>query len=186
MSLFLQVLNDNNFFIFFHFHVLNHYNSSFSVNLNRSERSENPAGKTEDGLDVNRTMQRLHSIPGRWWEHAQVHSQNSVRGSRRAWPSLLQSRRQTLYLLLRVPFRQLLIRFFILYTQFIILAFTRMTCSQKKQIKGFLLHVLCAEEDNVLRGEVEKEGHAWLQERDDKPDDLNVVGALYTGPKVED
>ncbi|KAF8118047.1 hypothetical protein N665_0006s0049 [Sinapis alba] len=43
-----------------------------------------------------------------------------------------------------------------------------------------------SEEDNVLRGVVEKEGHAWLQERDDNPEDLNVVGALYTGPKVED
>ncbi|KFK25749.1 hypothetical protein AALP_AA8G154600 [Arabis alpina] len=37
----------------------------------------------------------------------------------------------------------------------------------------------------VLRDE-EKEGHAWLQERDDNPEDLNVVGALYTGPNVED
>ena len=37
-----------------------------------------------------------------------------------------------------------------------------------------------------MRGEVEKEGHAWLQERGDNPEDLNVVGALYTGPKVED
>ncbi|KAJ4908323.1 Plant cysteine oxidase 1 [Raphanus sativus] len=50
----------------------------------------------------------------------------------------------------------------------------------------FPLDNFSSEEDNVLRGEVEKEGHAWLQERDDKPDDLNVVGALYTGPKVED
>ncbi|CAH2072710.1 unnamed protein product [Thlaspi arvense] len=43
-----------------------------------------------------------------------------------------------------------------------------------------------SEEDDVLRGGVEKEGHAWLQERDDDPDDRNVVGALYRGPKVED
>lgn len=115
LSLFLQVLN----VIQFHFHVLNYYSSrhlSFSDISIRSERSENQAGETEDGLSVNRTMQRLHFVPGRWWEHAQVHSQNSVRGSRRAWPSLLQSRRQTLYLLPRIPFGQLLIRsaFFIL------------------------------------------------------------------------
>lgn len=40
----------------------------------------------------------------------------------------------------------------------------------------------------VLRDEEEKEGHAWgwLQERDDNPEDLNVVGALYRDPKVED
>ncbi|KAL0843114.1 hypothetical protein Bca101_016359 [Brassica carinata] len=50
----------------------------------------------------------------------------------------------------------------------------------------FPLEKFSSEEDNVLRGEVEKEGHAWLQERDDNPEDLNVVGALYTGPKVED
>ena len=43
-----------------------------------------------------------------------------------------------------------------------------------------------SEEDDVLRGQVERECHAWLQERDDNPDDLNVVGALYGGPKVED
>ncbi|CAH8327900.1 unnamed protein product [Eruca vesicaria subsp. sativa] len=42
------------------------------------------------------------------------------------------------------------------------------------------------QEDDVLRGQVEREGHAWLQERDDNPEDLNVVGALYGGPKVED
>lgn len=46
--------------------------------------------------------------------------------------------------------------------------------------------MLCSEEDNVLRGVVEKEGHSWLQERDDNPEDLNVVGALYGGLKVED
>ncbi|CAH8361133.1 unnamed protein product [Eruca vesicaria subsp. sativa] len=50
----------------------------------------------------------------------------------------------------------------------------------------FPLDNFSSEEDNVLRGEVEKEGYAWLQERDDNPEDLNVVGALYTGPKVED
>ncbi|KAJ0260969.1 Plant cysteine oxidase 1 [Hirschfeldia incana] len=50
----------------------------------------------------------------------------------------------------------------------------------------FPLDNFSSEEDNVLRGEGDKEGHAWLQERDDKPEDLNVVGALYTGPKVED
>ncbi|VVB14548.1 unnamed protein product [Arabis nemorensis] len=38
----------------------------------------------------------------------------------------------------------------------------------------------------VLRDEEHKEGYAWLQERDDNPEDLNVVGALYTGPNVED
>ncbi|KAJ0243539.1 Plant cysteine oxidase 1 [Hirschfeldia incana] len=43
-----------------------------------------------------------------------------------------------------------------------------------------------SEEQDVLRCQVEKEGHAWLQEREDNPDDLNVVGALYRGPKVED
>uniref|UniRef100_A0A1J3CVN6 cysteine dioxygenase n=1 Tax=Noccaea caerulescens TaxID=107243 RepID=A0A1J3CVN6_NOCCA len=43
-----------------------------------------------------------------------------------------------------------------------------------------------SEDDDVLRGEEERKGHAWLQERDDNPEDLNVVGALYRGPKVED
>ncbi|KAL1205937.1 Plant cysteine oxidase 1 [Cardamine amara subsp. amara] len=43
-----------------------------------------------------------------------------------------------------------------------------------------------SEDDVVLRSEEEKKGHAWLQERDDNPEDLNLVGALYRGPKVED
>ncbi|KAL0735861.1 hypothetical protein Bca4012_012071 [Brassica carinata] len=50
----------------------------------------------------------------------------------------------------------------------------------------FPLDKFSSDEDDVLTGQVEKEGHAWLQERDDNPDDLNVVGALYGGPKVED
>ncbi|CAN8236360.1 unnamed protein product [Cochlearia groenlandica] len=41
-----------------------------------------------------------------------------------------------------------------------------------------------SENDDVLRGE--EKGYAWLQERDDNPEDRNVVGALYKGPKVED
>ncbi|CAH8271148.1 unnamed protein product [Arabidopsis lyrata] len=44
-----------------------------------------------------------------------------------------------------------------------------------------------SEDDDILRSEEEKEGYAWLQERDDNPEDhTNVVGALYRGPKVED
>lgn len=50
----------------------------------------------------------------------------------------------------------------------------------------FPLDNFSSERDDVLRGEVEQEGHAWLQERGDNPEDLNVVGALYRGPKVED
>ncbi|XP_018444858.1 plant cysteine oxidase 1 isoform X2 [Raphanus sativus] len=50
----------------------------------------------------------------------------------------------------------------------------------------FPLDKFSLEEDDVLRGQVEKEGRAWLQERDDNPEDHNVVGALYGGPKVED
>ncbi|CAG7879343.1 unnamed protein product [Brassica rapa] len=50
----------------------------------------------------------------------------------------------------------------------------------------FPLDNFSSEGGDVLRGEVEKEGHAWLQERGDNPEDLNVVGALYTGPRVED
>lgn len=47
--------------------------------------------------------------------------------------------------------------------------------------------LLFSEEDDILRSEEEKEGYAWLQERDDNPEDhTNVVGALYRGPKVED
>jgi len=47
--------------------------------------------------------------------------------------------------------------------------------------------LLFSEDEEVLRGEEEKEGYAWLQERDDNPEDhTNVVGALYRGPKVED
>ncbi|XP_023636879.1 plant cysteine oxidase 1 [Capsella rubella] len=46
---------------------------------------------------------------------------------------------------------------------------------------------LSLEDEEILRSEEEKEGYAWLQERDDKPEDhTNVVGALYRGPKVED
>ncbi|CAN8256248.1 unnamed protein product [Cochlearia groenlandica] len=43
-----------------------------------------------------------------------------------------------------------------------------------------------SEHDDVLRSEEEKKGHAWLKEMDDKPNDLNVVGALYRGPNVDD
>ncbi|CAN6873111.1 unnamed protein product [Brassica oleracea] len=50
----------------------------------------------------------------------------------------------------------------------------------------FPLDKFSSEEDDVLRGQVERECHAWLQERDDNPEDRNVVGALYGGPKVED
>ncbi|KAF8106224.1 hypothetical protein N665_0145s0038 [Sinapis alba] len=50
----------------------------------------------------------------------------------------------------------------------------------------FPLDKFSSEEQDVLRGQVEKEGYAWLQERDDNPEDLNVVGALYGGPKFED
>ncbi|CAA7031343.1 unnamed protein product [Microthlaspi erraticum] len=51
----------------------------------------------------------------------------------------------------------------------------------------FPLDKFSPEDDDVLRGEEERKGHhAWLQERDDNPEDLNVVGALYRGPKVED
>ncbi|XVF60462.1 hypothetical protein PTKIN_Ptkin08bG0048800 [Pterospermum kingtungense] len=37
--------------------------------------------------------------------------------------------------------------------------------------------------DGVTVPEEEKDKHAWLQERD-KPEDLAVVGALYTGPEI--
>ncbi|XP_010242380.1 PREDICTED: plant cysteine oxidase 2 isoform X2 [Nelumbo nucifera] len=38
--------------------------------------------------------------------------------------------------------------------------------------------------DAELVPEEEREGYAWLEEREKKPDDLNVVGAMYTGPKI--
>ncbi|ESQ41482.1 hypothetical protein EUTSA_v10014207mg [Eutrema salsugineum] len=50
----------------------------------------------------------------------------------------------------------------------------------------FPIEIFSSEEDDVLRGEMGKESHAWLQERDDNPEDLNVVGALYRGPKVDE
>ncbi|XP_010551864.1 PREDICTED: plant cysteine oxidase 1 [Tarenaya hassleriana] len=40
--------------------------------------------------------------------------------------------------------------------------------------------------DGVIIPEEEREGYAWLRERDDNPEDLNVVGALYRGPKVDE
>ncbi|KAF2531741.1 hypothetical protein F2Q70_00032139 [Brassica cretica] len=49
----------------------------------------------------------------------------------------------------------------------------------------FPLDKFSSEKDDVLRGQVERECHACLQERDDNPEDRNVVGALYGGPKVD-
>lgn len=37
--------------------------------------------------------------------------------------------------------------------------------------------------DGVTVPEEEREGHAWLKERE-KPEDLAVVGAMYRGPRV--
>lgn len=39
--------------------------------------------------------------------------------------------------------------------------------------------------DGVSVPEEEREGYAWLQERE-KPEDLTVDGAPYTGPKIVD
>ena len=39
--------------------------------------------------------------------------------------------------------------------------------------------------DGVSVPEEEREGYAWLQERE-KPEDLTVVGATYRGPKIVD
>lgn len=54
------------------------------------------------------------------------------------------------------------------------------------KIKDLYVLVCFSANGVVLRDEEDKEGYAWLQERDDNPEDLNVVGALYTGPNVED
>lgn len=34
-----------------------------------------------------------------------------------------------------------------------------------------------------MAAEEEKDGYAWLKERE-KPEDFNVVGAAYNGPKI--
>lgn len=60
--------------------------------------------------------------------------------------------------------------------------FTLTSCNYTDRLKKFVLFF--SEDEVVLRSEEEKKGHAWLQERDDNPEDLNVVGALYRGPKV--
>lgn len=38
--------------------------------------------------------------------------------------------------------------------------------------------------DGISVPEEEREGYAWLQEREEKPDELAVVGAMYRGPKI--
>lgn len=38
--------------------------------------------------------------------------------------------------------------------------------------------------DGVSVPEEEKEGYAWLQEREAEPEDIAVVGAMYKGPKI--